>query len=71
LNSIALNEAFLDEYNVLSAEEKQELVEEHRQIKDRSKTFQRPTAKGRIEDVTHTVTNLKRMVCNSSMVIHG
>ena len=60
-----MQEAHIDEYNALSDEQKEELVEEHRQIKDRNKTFRRPSAKGRIEDVTNTVRNVKRLVRSS------
>jgi hypothetical protein len=67
-DSVALHESYIDEYNELSDEEKDELVEQHRQIKDCNKNFRHPSAKGRIEDVNNTVRNIKRLVSHSFLL---
>jgi hypothetical protein len=68
VNSVAMHETFINEYNALTDEDKDELVEEYRLIKDRNKTFRRTNAKGRVEDITNTVRNIKRLVSSRAIV---
>jgi hypothetical protein len=68
VNSVAMHETFIDEYNTLTDEDKDELVEEHHLIKDRNKNFRRTNTKGRVEDITNTVRNIKRLVSSQAIV---
>jgi hypothetical protein len=63
-----MHETFIDKYNALTNEDKDELVEEHCLIKDRNKSFCHTNAKGRVEDITNTVCNIKRLVSSRAIV---
>ena len=66
LDSVALKELFREEYQALSAEEKEEFREEHANNKKDASTFCRPSAKGRVMDVHNTVDIIKHLVQLSS-----
>jgi hypothetical protein len=51
-----------DEYNKLSKEDKDELVEEFKSIKKAASTIRHPTACSRLQDVTNVVRNMELLV---------
>jgi hypothetical protein len=63
-----MHKTFINEYNALTDEDKDKLVEEHRLIKDHNKSFRRTNAKGRVKDITNTVRNIKRLVSSRAIV---
>ena len=53
---------FIDEYEALTEEEKDEIIEEHKKIKAVESAFRRPSAQGRAEDFANTCHNIRLLV---------
>ena len=51
-----------NEYNDLSKENKDELIEEFKSIKKSALSIRRPTARARIQDVANVVRNMEWLV---------
>jgi hypothetical protein len=68
LTAVQMHELYSDEYKSLSDVEKQQLVEEHRELKTQHLKFRRPTTRGRVIDVSNTILNMKKLVCNLLLV---
>jgi hypothetical protein len=62
LDAVEMHALFSQEYNELSDLEKEELVEKHRELKTDRLKFRRPTARGRVLDVSNAILNLKKIV---------
>jgi hypothetical protein len=58
-----MHQLFSEEYDALTNEEKEALVEEHREMKNKHLKIQWPTTRGKVQDVSNTIHNMKILVC--------
>ena len=61
---IKLQDDFKDEYEALTKEEREELVEEFTMQRDERAKIKRPMHKARIADVANVVRNIQLLVCH-------
>lgn len=59
---LEIQERYADEYDELSREEKKDLVRNFAEEKRDTKKLARPTARGRIQDVTNIASNMRQLV---------
>ena len=62
---IKLQEELKEEYEALTKEERDEIVEEFTVQRDERAKIKRPTPKARIIDVANVVRNMQLLVCHS------
>jgi hypothetical protein len=62
LSAVKMHELFSEEYDALTDEEKEALVEEHREMKTKHLKIRRPTTRGKVQDVSNTIHNMKKLV---------
>jgi hypothetical protein len=68
LTAVQLHQLYSDEYKSLSDLEKEQIVEEHRELKSQHLKFRRPTTRGRVVDIANTILNMKKLVSNFLLV---
>ncbi|KAF8874789.1 hypothetical protein BD779DRAFT_1423976, partial [Infundibulicybe gibba] len=66
MNLLEIQDEYQDEYNALSKEEKDQLVEDFRNNKEAALNLRRPTAKARIQDVANVVRNMQELLSGLS-----
>ena len=64
---------YFDEYQALTAEEKQELVERFRDERSTNMVLRRDTPRGRIQDVANVMRNIQMLVsdCLHTLIAFG
>jgi hypothetical protein len=63
-----MHKLFAEEYNALTDEQKEDLVEEHRELKSKHLKIRRPTTRGKVHDVSNAIHNIKKIV---SSLLHS
>ena len=63
---MTLQAEYQDEYEALAEEDKAELIREFTAHKTEGSKLQRPTARGRIQDVANVMRNMQLLVSASS-----
>jgi hypothetical protein len=53
---------FIQEYEALTEEERDELLEEHKKIKETENACRRPSAQGRAQDFANTCHSIQLLV---------
>ena len=62
-----IQKEFTSEYNALGKEERQEIVEEHKENTTSKRTIQHPLPRSRLQDVSNVKRNMISLVCCSSI----